>query len=128
MIAPILAQIESVPATDLKSWLLVALGVLGAVSLVKSTFFGTTRISGGQIDVREQQQWVTKQEFAGFQAAVEKRLEKMGSDMALVQNGRVGDLTDLRAEIREDIQRIHSRIDDIPDRVIATLKNTGAIQ
>lgn len=74
----LLAQIESVPAVDLKSWILVALGVLAAVSLVKTTFFGgTTRITGGEIDVRDRPQWVTKQEFTAFQSAVEGRLEKI---------------------------------------------------
>jgi hypothetical protein len=129
MIAPILAQIESVPASDFKSWVLIAIGVLGCISLVKSTFFGSaTRISGGEIDVREGPQWVAKGEFAEFQASVEKRLAKMRDDMSSMQNGRVSDLADLRVEIRQDIQRIHTRIDDIPDRIIATLKNTGAIQ
>ncbi len=125
----LLAQIESVPAVDLKSWILVALGVLGAISLVKTTFFGSlTRISGGEIDVRDRPQWVTKQEFTAFQTAVEGRLEKIREDMAVMQNGRISDLGDLRGEIREDIARIHERIDDLPNQIIATLRNTGALK
>lgn len=129
MIVPILAQIESVPASDVKSWILIAIGVLGCISLVKSTFFGsTTRISGGEIDVRDRPQWVTTQEFTAFQTAVEGRLEKIREDMAVMQNGRISDLTDLRGEIREDIARIHERIDDLPNQIIATLRNTGALK
>lgn len=33
-----------------------------------------------------------------------------------------------RAEIRQDIQRLHERIDSLPDRMIAILRNTGAIK
>lgn len=34
---------------------------------------------------------------------------------------------ELRGEIRDDIRRLHQRMDDLPTQLIATLRNTGAI-
>jgi hypothetical protein len=35
---------------------------------------------------------------------------------------------ELQREIREDLRAVHGRIDDLPSQIIATLRNTGALE
>lgn len=78
--------------------------------------------------------YLTKEEFAEQQLVQQRRLDEIEARQEASrtqrENDRValrGEMHDMRGEIRGDIQRIHERLDGLPERVIATLVNTGAI-
>lgn len=45
------------------------------------------------------------------------------------QRGEISsDIAGLREEVRNDIQRLHDRMDRLPSQLVALLKNTGALE
>lgn len=84
-------------------------------------------ISPSPLEVREAVQYVTKAESYVQHAGVIERLTRIEAQVAAMQVARATDLDQLRSDMRTDVQRLHERIDELPDRIIAMLRNTGAI-
>ena len=121
-----MAQIQSVDAVTLKSVLLILLGVVGLAALIKNTWFPAWRVNG-EIDVTNRPAPLTRAEWESQRSHINSAIEDCRVQLAQLQDSRSGEISAMRVAWRDDIQRIHERIDDLPDKIIATLKNTGAI-
>lgn len=118
-----------------QAWLLYQLVLLAAalapVLLLWRKLSGrpeVREIQPNPLEVREAPQFVHKAEFFSQLQGITDRLNRMEASIAGMQAARHAEIESLRVDFRADIQRIHQRIDDLPDRIIATLKNTGALE
>lgn len=110
--------------------LLILVGAISPTLLLWRRLTGKPEarvISPSPLEVREAVQYVTKGELYVQHAGVIERLTRIEAQVAAMQVARQADLESLRADMRNDVQRIHERIDELPDRIIAMLRNTGAI-
>lgn len=58
----------------------------------------------------------------------EARLAAMKRDHETDVKELRDEISVVRADTREDLRRIHERIDNLPSQIVATLRNTGAIK
>lgn len=79
--------------------------------------------------------YVTKTEFQTATAAQARRHEMLEQRLDQAQQARatdrqdvLGEISSLRGEIREDLSRVHERVDDLPSQVVALLRNSGALK
>lgn len=72
--------------------------------------------------------YVRLADFSEHRRLVLDRIESQRVALEAARDAEREELAGLRNEIRGDIRRIHDRVDDLPAQIIATLRNTGAIQ
>lgn len=79
--------------------------------------------------------YATKHEMAEVVERWEKDMQEIRESLASHRKDRESDhtafdgrLDTMRKEIRDDIRRLHDRLDNVPSNLIATLRNTGAIK
>jgi phosphoribosylaminoimidazole-succinocarboxamide synthase len=58
----------------------------------------------------------------------DNRIHRLEQDMLAVQRDLKTAIDDFQEQGEERSRRIHERIDDIPNKMVALLKNTGAIK
>lgn len=126
-------------ATYSQAWLLwQALGVIGVLLGIAVSGVALWRRINGKSDrleiasqpleVRAATEYVTRQEMMGQLQIVSGRLSKIEAQIDAIQEGRHEDLSAFREELRQDLNRVHERIDNLPAQIVALLKNTGAIK
>lgn len=103
-------------------------GVVAIMRLVKE--FRTLT----QEEPRPAQTYATKVECQTHIAQISRRLDMLEADArAYRENADTmrrevkSDLAELQRKLSTDIRAVHSRVDDLPAQIIATLRNAGAI-
>lgn len=91
----------------------------GAVFVVRKLSGKPERreVSNDRLLVREDPPTATKPELEILRHGTEQRSNELRDQMGRLEQG-----------MREDIQRIHERIDDLPSQIITILRNTGALK
>jgi hypothetical protein len=128
----ILCQIENVSGEAVKNTALIAAGALACGYYIKEIFFSGTRpITPQPLEVREANRFASQAELDQLaRALADARREQNTTDTE--QRRQIYEKIDaVRQEMKQDLQaqtrNLEARLDGIPDRVIATLRNTGAI-
>lgn len=111
----------SAPIT-IAAWLACAAFVVGLVNSV------LTLVERLKEKPRPADTYVRIQDFSEHRQLVLARIEAMRISQDADRESFRGEVNELRVEIRDDLRRVHDRIDDLPSQIIATLKNTGALK
>ncbi len=64
------------------------------------------------------------QNRADMNARLDAQARSHEEDFAMLRE----EMQTLRQQIRDDVRRVHDRVDELPSQIIATLRNTGAIK
>ncbi len=149
--AIVLAQLPTPTPSQLMSWL----GCLGFVLLIVNQGFKLwqnlagrshiAEISPQPLEIRQATEFVRKLEFHETRDGIAHQIQQINNQLQEARGIRITDAKDaassrrlLHEEVKiarkdmlqhtENVRReLSDKIDNIPDRVIATLKNTGAI-
>lgn len=140
-----LAQsIEAVPSDFWKNFCIALIALIAVTGIIVGIYVGTrkpepTRINDDPpVEVRKAPKRFNWELAEQRHADHERRLvdlEQRSSDLLAKLDGDKQEILDaghergveLRAEINDVRRELDKKIDAVPDRVIATLKNTGAI-
>jgi hypothetical protein len=125
-----LAQLPTISSGDLGGWLIAAAAVL--VIAERGFAFWKNHL-------REQpppsQTYMTKTDCHLAHAATKEELKRLADDVEHLKAARsetnnvVAAATEnLRREMNESFRRVHQRIDELPDKIIAILANTKALR
>lgn len=109
-----------------QSWnVVLALGVLSGLAVSITTLFRQGKTQCRQIEpqplrVELAKEFVTRSEMESLAHELRAHDEKRQAIYARMEQTRL--------ELKTDINKVHERIDGLPDRIIATLRNTGALR
>lgn len=134
-----LAQTTDLLSVNIAAWL-ACLAFL--VTLVNGVLKITDRFAGrplnGNVATQEEVQKVaaaveaTKNESTGRRRAIYQRIDEVeeatNTKVKHAEDAARAEIAALREQYHKDLKEVNSRIDNIPDRMIATLRNTGVIK
>jgi len=122
-------------------WMLVfnaimAAGTVASVAIARSALNGKQRVKLDQpLDVQLVEQFTNKQEFNGAQKMARKEFDDIWATVRFENTAIRREITaavqhtqeTLMEKLEDNRRELSNQITAMPDRVISTLKNTGAI-
>jgi hypothetical protein len=121
------------PPAEIAAWLaclVFVIALYNQLAKAKANFNGTakrTEVSNSPLEVRESHEFATEKDCLLRAAALEKAIEILRSERIQDMKDAAHSRKSLYAQIDQVRKELSDKIDCMPDRVIATLKNFGAI-
>ena len=127
-----IAQIQNVSSEHIKDFLLICLAGLSAAGVI----WGFARrgksepreITPQPLEVRASEKFVTSKECAITHEGYERRFRQLEEQQIQLRADMRADVGELHEKIRIMGAELGAKMDSQPDRLVALLKNTGAIR
>lgn len=110
------AQLQTVPAEQIKNFALIVAAILAGAYYVKAIFFS-----------RKQQAEVNMAFEAASQKAFEKHVEDTKENFQSLRVEAAGRTASLYKALEEVRREVNNKIDIMPDRIITQLRNTKGL-
>lgn len=111
-------------AQELGAWILVLLIIVKGINEV--------RVMVGWVTGKDNKDFASRlelesmrTEFQGNLSAVTQRIQEVKEENGRTMAGLRGEVAELRRDMGNDMRQLHARIDEMPDRILQTLRAAG---